>query len=316
MKIDNCQLTISDALNHAQKITHLHSNTPSLDAQVLLAHIIEKPRTWVLAHPEGQLTPDQQETLSQNLSQFEAGTPLPYILGHWEFYGLDFIISPAVLIPRPETELMVEEAIKWLQQKFKPRRRKEREGEKLSISSRTLRLRGELMQQDFYAADIGAGSGCIAVTLAKHIPDLRVIATDISEKALEIARANAENHDVSHQIEFIQSDLLPPRSTLHAPLDLICANLPYIPTTTLHTLKVYGREPTLALDGGPDGLDIIRQLLRESPQRLAPGGLLLLEIDASQGVPALTITQEVFPEAEVQLLPDLAGHDRLIRVET
>lgn len=278
-------MTISDALNEAQKIAHIHSDTPSLDAQVLLAHILRKPRTWVFAHPESLLSPEQEEDLLQKLSQLEAGTPLPYILGHWEFYGLDFSISPAVLIPRPETELLVEEALSGL--RAHPNRRK--------------------------VADIGTGSGCIAITLAKHNPNLQVTATDISAEALKVAHANAEKLSVSKQIEFVQIDLF---NAKRSTFNVICANLPYIPTATLHTLKVYSREPTLALDGGPEGLDIIRQFLREAPQRLTPGGLLLLEINASQGASALALTQAAFPEAEVQLLPDLAGHDRLIRVET
>lgn len=277
-------MIISDALNLAQKISSLQSETPSLDAQVLLAHIFEKPRAWVLAHPEEDLSSEQQAALSQTLSQLGTGTPLPYVLGHWEFYGLEFTLSPAVLIPRPETELLVEEALTWLRQRTN------------CVS----------------AIDIGTGSGCIAISLAIHIPDLKVIATDISQEAIKIAQKNAQKHSVSEQIEFVETNLLNfERSTFN----IICANLPYIPTTTLHSLKVYGREPTLALDGGPDGLNTIRELLKQAPQYLAPKGLLLLEIDASQGIAALCLAQEAFPKAHVKLLPDLVGHDRLIRIE-
>jgi len=289
-------LTIANALNQCIERLQPSSDTPSLDAQVLLAHILQKPRTWVLAHPESQLTPNQTEILAQNISQLEASTPLPYIIGHWEFYGLDFILSPAVLIPRPETELLIEEALTWL--RTHPDRR--------------------------VVADIGTGSGCIAVTLATQIPDLQVIATDISDNALEIARINAQKHNIHNRIEFIKSDLLTNVDVRRAAArpeqaegcDVICATLPYIPTATLHTLDVFGREPTLALDGGSDGLNIIRRLLKTAPKHLAPGGLMLMEIDASQGISALTLTQEAFPEADAQLLPDLAGRDRLIRIET
>ncbi len=262
-----------------------NSDTPSLDAQVLLAHIFKKPRAWVLAYPETQLTPRQEQQLAAALTQLATATPLPYILGHWEFYGLDFTISPSVLIPRPETELLIAEALDWL--KTNPDKRR--------------------------VADMGTGSGCIAVTLAKHIPNLHVAATDISEKALQIAHANARKHQVTRQIEFAQGDLFSP---LSSPLDLICANLPYIPTATLQSLDVYRREPTLALDGGPDGLNIIRTLITEAPQYLAPGGLLILEIGSSQGVAALSLAQAAFPHANVRLLPDLTGRDRLIRIET
>ncbi|MEA3350287.1 MAG: peptide chain release factor N(5)-glutamine methyltransferase [Chloroflexota bacterium] len=264
------------------------SDTASLDAQVLLRHITGQTRSWLLAHPEAQISPQQQKKLARALSRLEAGTPLPYILGHWEFYCLDFIIAPSVMIPRPETELLVEKAIDWLH--AHPHQRT--------------------------AADIGTGSGCIAVTLAKHVSDLRITATDISAKSLKIARSNAEKHNVIGCFEFVQTDLLPPLPDLRPTFDIILANLPYIPTAALQTLKVYGREPTLALDGGHDGLNLIRSLLRRAPRYLAPGGLLLLEIDASHGVAALTLAQEAFPSADVRILPDLAGHDRLIRVET
>ncbi len=285
MSSDDRQLTISEALREAQKITRLHSDSPSLDAQVLLGHILQKPLSWVLAHPESRLSPDQQVTLSQSLSQLESGTPLPYLLGHWEFYGLKFSVSPAVLIPRPETELLVEAALSWL--RAHPDQRA--------------------------AADIGTGSGCIAVALAKHIPDLHVTATDTSPEALEVAQANAEKHAVDQQIEFIQTDLLNVERSL---FDVICANPPYISTATLHSLKVYGREPTLALDGGADGLKVIRTLMKEAPERLAPGGLVVVEIGASQGLSALALAQEAFAGADIQILTDLAGHDRLVRVET
>ncbi len=263
-----------------------HTESPRLDAQVLLGHILEKPRSWLLAHPEADITPQQKKALSRALSRLEAGVPLPYILGHWEFYGLDFNIDPTVLIPRPETELLIDQALAWL--RAHPDRRR--------------------------AADIGTGSGCIAVTLAKLIPDLHVTATDISPRALQIARSNAEKHHVAERISLLKSNILPTVKT-NADFDLICANLPYIPTETLHTLKVYGREPTLALDGGPDGLDLIQPLLRQAPRRLTRGGLLLIEIDSSHSDRAISLAREAFPNADVRLLPDLAGHDRLIRTE-
>ena len=280
------QTTLRALIDRLARWLKPHTETPRLDAQVLLGHILGKPRSWLLAHPEADITPQQKKVLERSLSRLEAGIPLPYVLGHWEFYGLDFNIDPAVLIPRPETELLIEQALAWLRDH--PDRRR--------------------------AADIGTGSGCIAVTLAKLIPDLRVTATDISPKALQIARSNAEKHHVAERISLIKSDLLPNEKT-NADFDLICANLPYIPSETLHTLKVYGREPTLALDGGRDGLDMIRRLLRQAPRRLTRGGLLLIEIDSSHSDGAISLAREAFPNADVRLLPDLAGHDRLIRIE-
>ncbi len=260
------------------------SESYALDSQVLLAHIINKPRTWILAHPEAQLSHPQQNKLNAALAQLESNIPLPYVLGHWEFFGLDFKISPATLIPRPETELLIEHALDWLGAHPEARQ----------------------------AADVGTGSGCIAITLAVHAPNLTITATDISLEALEIADANVKKHHVDRQITVIHTHLLDGQRAI---FDVICANLPYIPTATLQKLSVFGREPTLALDGGTDGLDWIRLLLTDGRARLAPGGLLLLEIDSSHGMAALTLAQETFPQAKVSLIPDLSGRERLIRIE-
>lgn len=268
----------------------LISDTPGLDAAVLLAHILNKPRTWVMAHPELTLTPEQQKQLDDSLLRFEDGEPFPYILGHWEFFGLDFELTPDVLIPRPETELLVEKAIAWLQE---------------SPVRRTV-------------ADIGTGSGAIAISIAVYVPDAHVLATEISNKALEVARRNARELNVSNRIDFVQCDLLPPRPDsfpTESHFDLICANLPYIPTNTLQSLPIYGREPTLALDGGTDGLDLFRKLMNIAPDWLAPNGLILLEIEATRGVQALSLAYDMFSRAEIHLHQDFTGRDRLLEIQ-
>lgn len=264
------------------------SESAALDAQVLLADIIEKPRTWVLAHPELTLSSKQNKKLDAALYDLRQGIPLPYVRGHREFFGLDFIVSPDVLIPRPETEELVEFALKWLHDK-----------------------------KNGTVLDLGTGSGCIAIALAKHAPDLNLLAVDLSSAALDIARQNAAKHRVTSQIQFHQSDLLDTLqfSNLQT-FNLIIANLPYIPSKTLHKLDVYTREPTLALDGGNDGLKLIRRLLEEAPQWLAPEGLILLEIDSSHGQPALKLANKFFPQAENQLNQDLAGRDRFLAIQT
>ncbi len=267
----------------------LISDTPALDASVLIADILNKPRTWVMAHPECTLSIEQQNRLDETLRRLENREPFPYVLGHWEFFGLDFDITPDVLIPRPETELLVEKAISWLQ---------------ASPARRTV-------------ADVGTGSGAIAVSLAVHVRQASILATDISQKALDVAKTNARKHQVQHQIEFFHGDLLPPKPELFSKewhLDLLCANLPYIPTQTLYTLPVYGHEPTLALDGGTDGLDPIRRLLRLAPEWLTPHGLILLEIEATRGSPALDLAHNLFPKAETRLHQDLTGKDRLLEI--
>ena len=265
------------------------SDTPALDASVLIAHIMNRPRTWVMAHPELALTAEQEKELDDSLARLEHGESFPYVLGHWEFFGLDFELTRDVLIPRPETELLVEKAIAWLQKSPVKRR----------------------------VADVGTGSGSIAVSLAVNIPDAYVLATDISHNALEVAQQNAIKFNVINQIDFVQCDLLPSQiESMSAELhfDLICANLPYIPTATLYKLSIFGREPRLALDGGADGLDIIRRLLNIAPEWLAPNGMILLEIESTRGIQALNLARNLFSEASIHLHQDLAGQDRLLEI--
>lgn len=264
----------------------LPGETPGLDAQVLLASATGQPRAWVLAHPESRLDPARAAALAGWVRRLEAGEPLPYVLGEWEFYGLSFNVTPDVLIPRPETEQLVERALARIK---------------------------ELRHSDLHVVDVGTGSGCIAVSIAVNSPRVRVTATDISPAALDVARRNAARHGVQERVEFVECDLLPcslPPDTF----SLILANLPYIPTRTLRKLPVYGREPTLALDGGADGLSAIRQLITLAPERLAPGGMLLMEIEASEGPAVLSLACDTFSEAEIHLYKDVAGHDRLLEV--
>lgn len=265
------------------------SDTPALDASVLLAQVIDKPRTWVLAHPEFAPTAEQQNALDNLIARLENGEPFPYVLGHWEFFGLDLEVTPDVLIPRPETELLVEKAIAWLQE---------------SPVRRTV-------------ADIGTGSGAIAIAIATNVPDARILATDISAQALHVAERNATKLHVHSRIQFVECDLLPLKPEMFSTeqhLDLVCANLPYIPSETLYTLPVYGREPTMALDGGNDGLAVIRKLLNVAPEWLAPNSMILLEIEATTGIQALNLAYDLFSEAEIHLHQDLTGNDRLLEI--
>lgn len=263
------------------------SDTPALDSSVLIAHIVNKSRTWVMAHPELRLTTEQEKQLASSLARLERGESFPYVLGHWEFFGLDFNVTPDVLIPRPETELLVEKAITWLKEN----------PEKRSIT------------------DIGTGSGVIAVSIAANIPDAKVLATDISEKVLQIAAQNAVTHGVDSKIEFMECDLLPkPKVKRQTSIDLLCANLPYIPTKTLYTLSVFGREPTLALDGGQDGFELIRKLMNMASTYLTSNALMLFEIEATLGRQALQLAHEIFPDAKTQLFQDLTGRDRLLQI--
>ena len=287
--------------NIINEVTHQlreFAETPALDAQVLLAHITGQSRSWVLAHPEMELPPAQEKKLAESLERMRSGVPLPYILGCWEFYGLEMIISQDVLIPRPETELLVDKALDWLRDN--------------PLSRRVI--------------DVGTGSGCIAVALADRVPDLEVVATDILEKAIKVARQNANKFNVASRVEFVCCNLFPARigdiwDSLSAHsnkkpsgANLIVANLPYIPTSILSDLKVYGREPVLALDGGKDGLDVIRKFLNQAPAYLEEGGLILMEIEASQGLSALSLAYDKYSEAVIHLHQDLTGRDRVIEI--
>ncbi len=259
------------------------SETPLLDAQVLLAHVLGKTRAWVMAHPEIEPTSEQQAQIDRSMERLKNGQPLPYVLGHWEFFGLDFLLSPEVLIPRPETELLVEKALEWM---------------------KSQRRNGIL------AADIGTGSGCIAVALAVHAPGLNVIASDVSYPALQVAWQNARAHGVAERVALVQANLL---SAFGSGVDLICANLPYITTGSLRTLEVHRHEPVLALDGGADGLVYIRRLLQQAGKIISQG-CLLIEIEASQGAEVRGLAHEAFPQAVVEVIQDLALRDRVVRI--
>lgn len=281
--------TVGETLDGLISRLEKTSDMPGLDAQVLLARLLDRPRSWVLAHPEAPLTGNRYTALEALVGRLEGGEPLPYIVGHWEFFGLEFEVTPDVLIPRPETELLVERAIAWLR--------------KSEPGSRELRV-----------MDVGTGSGCIAISLAVNVPGLSITATDISAAALKVARCNAEKMNVSGSITFLEADLFP---NLLIPdcFSLIVANLPYIPTNTLYKIPVYGREPTLALDGGSDGLVLIRRILTEAPDRLISGGLFLMEIEASEGPAVLSLASGAFPKARIHLHKDLAGQDRLLEIK-
>lgn len=266
------------------------SETPQLDAQVLLAHVLGKSRTWVLAHPESIADPENGQLLERLMGKLEGGEPLPYVIGHQEFFGLDFELTPDVLIPRPETELLVERAVAWLA---------------ASSERRT-------------AADVGTGSGCIAASLAVRIPQARILATDLSRPALRVAARNAKRLGVADRIDFVECDILPQHIdglSTERHLDLVCANLPYISTPELLRLAVYHREPKLALDGGADGLTPFRRFFEVVPDWMAPGGMILLEIEATRGPAVLSLAYDTFHSASIHLHQDLAGRDRLLEVQ-
>lgn len=297
-EISEADVTIGDALKGRAR--RIPGQTPRLEAEVLLAHLLGQPRSRVLAHPEFRLKPDQLSAFDSALNRLTDGEPLAYITGHREFFGLDFLVTRDVLVPRPETELLVEYALvtsdEW---------RVTGDGSRMTHHS------SRFTHHVSRAADIGAGSGCIAVSLAVNLAQTSVTATDVSSGALAIARANADRHGVADRIDFRQGDLLDP---LTGPVDLLCANLPYIDSAELSALAVSRHEPRLALDGGPGGTLLIERLLADAPRRVNPGGLLLLEIGATQAEAATRLARAFFPGATVEAHQDLACLPRLISV--
>jgi release factor glutamine methyltransferase len=272
--------------------TLAHTDFPRLTAEALLAHALSVTRTRLLSHPEGSVAPKALAEFEQLIARAAAGEPLAYLTGHREFYGLDFLVDRRVLVPRPETERLVDLALS--------------PGHPSTSPPAPLRI-----------LDVGTGCGCIAVALAKHLPSARITATDVSAEALAVARINAGRHNVSERITFVHTDLLSSfvMRSGHSSFDLLCANLPYIPSAELRQLPISEHEPMLALDGGPDGLNLIDRLLTGAARVAAPHGRLLLEIGATQGAPVCNLARAAFPSAQVVLHKDLAGLDRVVAVD-
>jgi release factor glutamine methyltransferase len=260
-------------------------DAPQLSAEVLLAHALNMTRAQLLARIERTPGPDELRRFQIALARVLQDEPLAYVVGHREFYDLDLITDRRALIPRPETECLVEFALERFNAHPAP-----------------------------VIADIGTGCGDIAVTLAKHLPRARVIATDLSADAVELARENAQRHGVADRIDFRAGNLLEPVS--ESP-DLLAANLPYIDDKDWPFLQktIRGHEPKMAFLGGPDGLELVRALLKDAPRVVRPGSWILLEIGAYQGEDVTAIARRHFPTAQITVLPDYGGLDRLVVIE-
>jgi len=300
----------SDALQRAT-FALAATDSPRLTAEALLAHVLGISRTQLLSRPEHIVPPDLLADYETLIARAAAGEPLAYLTGHREFCGLDFRVGARVLVPRPETELLVELALKFTAEL----------AEDANGIGRGVQLNAPT---EMNILDVGTGSGCIAVTLAVRLPPARITALDISADALALARLNAQRHSVADRVTFVQSDLLSnlqPRSTsLRGQLSpitnyhLLLANLPYIPSDDFRRLPVAKHEPALALDGGPDGLDLIRRLLADAPRVMVPHGRLLLEINDEKSAEAFDLARAAFPAAHVEIHKDLAGLDRVIAI--
>lgn len=280
-------MIIKEALIKGRQYLREQQNpSANLDAQVLLSHVTGIDRTGLIIRDDQDLSAVQLQQYQKLLERRAQGEPVAYLIGHKEFMGMDFVVSPDVLIPRPETEMLVEKALQFFHNNH--------DDPKLAI-------------------DVGTGSGAIAVSLAVFVEDLQVHAIDISEAALGVAQQNAQKFGVKERVHFQQGNLLKPvPSKLEGQVSIITANLPYVPQGDIPSLMkdVRDFEPHLALDGGPDGLDLYRLLLLQAHMLLRLGGLLLMEIGPGQGQGA----QKILPPEQWQptLLNDLAGRERLV----
>jgi release factor glutamine methyltransferase len=267
-------------------------DNPRLDARLLLAHVLEQEPAYLYTHPEYELNDQQSAAWQDLLTRRLQGEPVAYLLGQKAFYGLDFAVDRRVLIPRPETELLVEQALKLI-------------GQRLN--------RGETP----LVADIGTGSGAIPISLAIHEPRLPAIyAVDISAEALEVARSNCQLHQVAGRVRLLQGDLLDP---LPEPVDLLLANLPYVGTGEQNHMQpdVLNYEPHLALFSGHEGLDLLYRLLDQArhSMKLRPGAVCLLETGYQHRGPLTSRASELWPEALITWRQDYAGWDRLLQIE-
>ena len=258
---------------------------PWLDAEILVAHVLQSSRERLHSHPDRQLTVAQRARLRRLTTRRAARVPVPYLVGEREFYGLMFRVTPAVLIPRPSSELLVELALDWLKRHPQARR----------------------------VIDLGTGSGAVAISVAKAVPQVRIEARDVSARALRVAAENVAQYRLRRRITTVKGDLL--RGAAAA--DLIMANLPYIPEALRRIRpKELEYEPALALDGGKDGLSLIRTALAQAPAAVKPGGLVLFECDPAQIRRIVRLAQGHWPSAEVSVHKDLAGQDRVVRIQT
>jgi len=271
-------MTVKETLICARKLLDASGiDYASLEGELLLRQAMGLSRAQLYSGLEHDISAEEEADFRRIIQRRLDGEPSAYIVGRREFYGLDFIINPHVLIPRPESEILVE---------------------------KTLTLAGKYKTP--VIADIGTGCGAIAVSLAVNLPQARIYATDISAPALETAGANCCKHGVSDRVRLLHGDMLEP---LPEPADFVVANLPYVKSSDIDSNCF---EPSLALDGGTDGLDKIRRLVHQVKGKLNPCGCLLLETGLGQSEVVIGLLHRLFPTATVEVAPDLAGIERVV----
>jgi release factor glutamine methyltransferase len=282
-------VTLHEALTAAiSRLTGAHVPSPRMNAELLLMFTLECDRAYLHAHPERKLSADEQGRYDQALTERARGVPAQYITGHQEFWGMDFIVSPAVLIPRPETEHVIETVLK------------------LKVAGG-----GARPTQVLRIVDVGTGSGCIALALAKELPQAEIHATDISSAALELARANAARHQLEGRVLFHETDLLSGFDS--NTFDFVISNPPYVGESEEVQLGVRKFEPRQAVFAGPTGLEVISRLIPQARDALKPGGWLVMEIS---GTIADEARRLLAGWNDVQGTNDLQGIPRVVSART
>ena len=294
-------MTLRDSLTSAiARFTDAHVPSPRLNAELLLMFTLGCDRAYLHAHPERPLTEEEDARYDYALAQRSTGRPTQYITGHQEFWGMDFLVTPAVLIPRPETEHLIETVLRLA-------------GSPIADAGNAQNHRGHRGTQgkpalSVHIADVGTGSGCIALALAKELPQAEIHATDTSPEALEVARANAARHQLSSRIHFHEADLLADLGAQR--FEFVVSNPPYVGDSEEDQVQLEVRkfEPRSAVFAGPTGLEVIERLIPQARAALCPGGWLVMEISGSicEGVRRLLSGWN-----DVQITPDLQGIPRV-----
>jgi len=285
-------VTIIEAINNAANLLSTTGITNArFDAEVLLAHFIRKDRVWLITHKDDALNDEDCRDFDDAIQRRTRREPLQYIIGNQEFWGLEFKVTPDVLIPRPETEFIIEAALAIVQKRNRPVR----------------------------IIDLCTGSGCIAVSLAKELTSAHVIATDASEKTLAVARENARNHGVADRIRYLEGDLFEPLEELdiRGQIDTIVTNPPYVREGDRTALQpeVRDYEPALALFAGPEGTEIAAKIIKFASEYLKKNGALIMEMGLGQAEALTRMVEATNAYAGPQILKDLAGIDRVIVVK-
>ena len=277
-------MQLKEALTSAvERLEAADVGSPRLNAETLLMFVLGANRAYLYAHPERELTAEEQARYEEAIAQRSAGVPSQYLTGHQEFWGLDFVVSPAVLIPRPETEHLVEAVLELAREVDEP-----------------------------HIVDVGTGSGCIALALAHELKDAEIYGVDLSADALEIARANAARLQLDSRVHFLQSNVLEALAEIRG-FDFVLSNPPYVGLNEADKVQrsVFKFEPRMAVFAGEKGLDVIRPLIEQAHALLKPGGRLAMEIGYSMRDAVLELLSPTLWD-EPTVVPDLQGIPRVI----